>query len=75
MSFYLASCILGVPLFSLEVFLLSQQGKVAITRMLSRRNNFVECEASFASDFDGDDECFGEGSSYYCFGVTKAPPH
>jgi hypothetical protein len=36
---------------------------------------FIECGASIASDFDGGDQHFGEGSLYNCFRVTWAPPH
>jgi hypothetical protein len=35
---------------------------------------FVEYGARIASNFDDGDQCFGEQSLYYCFGVTWALP-
>jgi hypothetical protein len=52
--------------------------KVAIMHLhswlwLTWHNSFVEYGARVASNFDDSDEYFGEGSLYYCFGVTRAP--
>jgi hypothetical protein len=42
---------------------------------LSGVTTFVKYRASVASDLDNGDQCFGERSLYYYFGVTCALPH
>jgi hypothetical protein len=65
-SFILVPLHFGVAFFYQRSFILSQRTKVAIMRLRLRlwltwcNSLFVEYGASVASNFDDDDQCFGE---------------